>query len=182
MAETRAEAKATARQKAAQESAQSPAQPAAPREPEAGAEQVESVDPEWTALQDRARAGGDDAAQAVLDAFERGVKAGVDRSEAVRSEGGKASITTEDVAALAGAPLGAARSRPRRVLLSEGVRQDLERLGKVTDPGTGYELEMDRDTGKVTAYERPAAPAAQAPQRRQVDVEIVGPGHEPQNQ
>lgn len=153
-----------------------PAQPAAPREPERQPtdEPADDADPELVDLVDRARAGGDDAAAAVVDAYELGA----DRSNDPTAEG----ITSADVAALRGrVASGRAARRPRRVLLSEGVRHDLERLGKVTDPGTGYELEMDRDTGEVTVYERQAAPASPAPQRRQVDVEIVGPGNEPQN-
>jgi hypothetical protein len=176
-------AEAKSRQKPAeQEQPARPDQdkPAAATAPPAAAS--DQPDPEWLALQDRARAGGDDAAQALLDAFERGVRAGVERAEAVRSEGGKASITTEDVAALTGVPLGTAPARPSRIILSEGVRHDLERLGKVTDPGTGYELEMDKDSGQVTVYERPASQPAEQPARRKVDVPVIGPGQEPQNE
>lgn len=58
-----------------------------------------------------------------------------------------------------------ALDRPRRVILSEGVKHDLERLGEVTDPGSGLLLRMD-ESGTVTAHERGADEPA--------DVEIVG--------
>jgi len=35
--------------------------------------------------------------------------------------------------------------------ISEGVRQDLEINGKATDPVTGMELVLNRDTGVITA-------------------------------
>jgi hypothetical protein len=39
-------------------------------------------DPTWIALLDRARAGGEDAADAIIDAYSRGIRAGVDRMTA----------------------------------------------------------------------------------------------------
>lgn len=129
-------------------------QPATAELEQPAVEATGDPDPEWLALLDRARAGGDDAAGALIDAYSRGIAKGVERSEAVRSEGGRASITTADTAALRGVSVGTAPARPRRILISQGVADDLKRLGKVTDPGTGYELRRDADTGSVTVHDR----------------------------
>jgi hypothetical protein len=45
-------------------------------------------------------------------------------------------------------------SEPRRYLLSEGTRTDLDTMGEVTDPTTGHVLKKDKETGKVTATNR----------------------------
>lgn len=144
-------------------------------QPGADVEVAGEPDPEWVALANRARAGGDDAAEALIDAYERGLRTGVERAEALRSEGGKVSITTEDVAALTGPATGAVRGQPRRVIVSEGVMRDLESNEWVVDPGTGHKLTMDRDSGEVTVVDRVTDEPVE-------HVQVVGPGNDPQHQ
>jgi hypothetical protein len=77
-------------------------------------------------------------------------------------------VTTADTAALSGAPT-APEAKPKRrarVVVSEGVADDLRRLRKVTDPGTGYELRVG-DDGEVTAHHRGTGDPA--------DVEVIAP-------
>lgn len=45
-------------------------------------------------------------------------------------------------------------SPARRVLISEGLRSDLEQYGQAIDPATGLLLTRDKDTGKVTVTDR----------------------------
>lgn len=64
-------------------------------------------------------------------------------------------ITRKDTAALAGVSAEEhAAEQPRPVFISEGIRQDLEVHGKATDPATGAALELNRETGEVTATPR----------------------------
>lgn len=58
----------------------------------------------------------------------------------------------EQLARAKAAPTPAAQ--PRRYLLSQGVADDLRRLGKLTDPATGALLRRDPETGEVTATDR----------------------------
>jgi hypothetical protein len=67
-------------------------------------------------------------------------------------------ITTDDTAALSGASAApvkktAGPAKRRRIVVSQGAFEDLTRLRKVTDPGTGYTLRVGHD-GTVTAYNR----------------------------
>lgn len=48
----------------------------------------------------------------------------------------------------------AAPDGPQHVFISEGVRADLEMRGEATDPGTGYLLRKDSESGEVAAYRR----------------------------
>lgn len=76
-----------------------------------------------------------------------------------------ARVTTEDTAPLRGVATDRpGQTRPRRIIVSEGVKHDLARLGKVVDPGTGYELRRAGD-GKVTAHDRATG--------KRVDIPIV---------
>lgn len=76
-----------------------------------------------------------------------------------------AGVTTEDTAPLRGVTTSRpGRPRPRRIIVSEGAKQDLVRIGKVTDPATGYELRMDK-AGKVAAHDRATG--------KRVDIPIV---------
>jgi hypothetical protein len=64
-------------------------------------------------------------------------------------------ITRKDTAALAGASAEEpVAEQPRPLFISEGVRQDLEIHGKAVDPATGDALELNRETGEVTATPR----------------------------
>lgn len=65
-------------------------------------------------------------------------------------------VTTADTAAFTGGVTSgrAEPARPRRIVVSEGVKNDLERLGEVVDPGTGYLLRLDRDSGEITVVDR----------------------------
>lgn len=65
-----------------------------------------------------------------------------------------AAVTSETTAVLRGDPAPAPPAPRRRIRMSEGLREDLRRQGKVTEPSTGYELRIDRRTGAVTAYDR----------------------------
>ncbi len=65
-----------------------------------------------------------------------------------------AGITTADTAALRGVSMGATPARPQRIRISQGTMDDLVRLGKVTDPGTGFELRRDPDSGEITVWDR----------------------------
>jgi hypothetical protein len=64
-------------------------------------------------------------------------------------------VTTADTAALHGVTSGRAEpAKPRRIVISEGVMQDLMRLGEVVEPGTGHLLRRDADTGEIAAIDR----------------------------
>jgi hypothetical protein len=83
------------------------------------------------------------------------VKADPDPAPAAEAEPDEsAGITTADTAALRGVSMGSTPARPRRILISQGAMDDLVRLGKVTDPGTGYELRRDPDGGEITVWDR----------------------------
>lgn len=50
---------------------------------------------------------------------------------------------------------------PRRIVISEGVWDDLLRHGEVQDPGTGYLLRRDAETGDVQVIDRKTGEPAQ---------------------
>jgi hypothetical protein len=54
--------------------------------PGIGAEPDGDPDPTWIALLDRARAGGEDAADAIIDAYSRGIRVGVERVATLPAE------------------------------------------------------------------------------------------------
>ncbi|MGI5178657.1 hypothetical protein ACQEVZ_20205 [Dactylosporangium sp. CA-152071] len=59
---------------------------ALPRRAQDGPVEVTGApDPEWLALLDRGRAGGDDGASAICDAYSRGIRVGVDRASALHA-------------------------------------------------------------------------------------------------
>jgi len=69
---------------------------------------------------------------------------------------GPPGVTTQDTAALTGTPPAPVKATPdkrQRIVVSQGTYDDLARLRKVTDPGSGYELRVG-DDGAVTAFDR----------------------------
>ncbi len=77
-------------------------------------------------------------------------------------------VTAKDAAALVGVKPEELTSAPppRRLVVSQGVYEDLKRLRTVYDPFTGHRLQVD-DDGRVGAFDRVTGES--------VDVEVVCP-------
>ncbi|HZN74820.1 MAG TPA: hypothetical protein VFC00_24555 [Micromonosporaceae bacterium] len=56
--------------------------------------------------------------------------------------------------------------RPRRVVVSEWMRQELESSGEVVDLATGWLLRRDAASGQITVIDRSGEPVA--------NVELIG--------